>query len=79
MSNIWLNKEARKREQAKKKLTREIVIAQKIAADINLWLREEGQDIHRYRTVLDRVADIYFVVRESTEKANKLCDQEGIT
>lgn len=66
MKNPWLNEEERKIQEAKSKLTRDIVVSQTIAADINQWLHQKGDEVHRYGNFMDRVVDIYWVVRDAT-------------
>jgi hypothetical protein len=55
-------------------VTPENILEYKISQDINQWLHQKGDDVHRYINYIDRVADLALVIRA----AIKDCEQHNV-
>jgi hypothetical protein len=59
-----------------KHITPEQILECVISQDINQWLHEKGEDVHKYTIFLNRVCEIAEVVRGSFEKVKNLKGNE---
>ena len=71
MGNRWIDRH----KKPKIRLTKKRLLALTISREIDDWLQEKGDDVHRYTNFMDRVCEITAVVEAAIKKAEKLYEQ----